>query len=100
MTGGVIVRILLLPGHLIEAKRILKSVHAAFGDAVYLSLMSQYTPTKEAGAFDPLLSRTVTPYEYKSFVDYARALGVTRAFTQEGSAAKESFIPDFLGKNM
>lgn len=98
MTRGVIVRILLLPGHLIEAKRILKNVYSAFGDDVYISLMSQYTPTEEAARRDPVLARTVTPYEYKSLVDYARTLGVTHAFTQEGSAAQESFIPDFFGK--
>ena len=98
MTGGVIVRILLLPGHLIEAKQILKRVYTAFGDSVYISLMSQYTPTKTAADADPLLARTVTPYEYRSFVAYAQSLGVTHAFTQEGSVAKESFIPDFLGK--
>lgn len=98
MTQGVIVRILLLPGHLIEAKRILKNVYKIYGDRVYISLMSQYTPTEEVALRAPTLARTVTPYEYRSFVDYARTLGVTQAFTQEGSAASESFIPDFLGQ--
>ena len=95
MESGVIVRILLLPGHLIEAKTILRRVYLTYGDGVYISLMSQYTPTARAAEADPLLAHRVTPYEYASLVDYARKLGVSLAYTQEGSAAEESFIPDF-----
>lgn len=95
MKKGVIVRLLLLPGHLIEAKQILKEVYRAYGDSVYISLMSQYTPTEKVARKVPALSRRVTPYEYASLVDYARSLGVHRAFTQEGTSASESFIPPF-----
>ena len=96
MKSGVIVRILLLPAHLIEAKMILKSVFDKYGDSVYISLMSQYTPTKKFEKY-PNLSRRVSEAEYISFVEYAQALGVKNAFTQEGSAASESFIPNFEG---
>lgn len=99
MTRGVIVRLLLLPGHLIEAKQILQRVYRTYGDKVYVSLMSQYTPTPRAAQRDPLLGRRVTAYEYASLVRYAEALGVTMAYTQEGSAAEESFIPDFRPEN-
>jgi putative pyruvate formate lyase activating enzyme len=92
---GTVVRILLLPGHLIEAKQILREVFGRYGDSVYISLMSQDTPIEGIGGEYPELSRRVTAYEYASLVDYARTLGITRAFTQEGSAASESFIPDF-----
>ena len=95
MQGGVVVRILLLPGHLIEAKQILREVFSVYGERVYISLMSQYTPVGNIGDEFPNLSRRVTPYEYASFVDYARTLGVTQAFTQEGESASESFIPPF-----
>ena len=95
MKRGVIVRILLLPGHLIEAKKILRRVYRTYGDDVYISLMSQYTPTARAAEADPLLGRRVTAYEYASLVQYARKLGVSLAYTQEGSAAEESFIPNF-----
>ena len=98
MKKGVIVRLLLLPGHLIEAKRILKKVYSAYGDGVYISLMSQYTPREGISSAFPNLLRTVTPHEYASFVAYAQELGVTNAFTQEGSAASESFIPSFSAR--
>ena len=98
MTRGTLVRLLLLPSHLIEAKQILRRVYTAYGDRVYISLMSQYTPTAEAAAHAPALGRRVSAREYASFVAYARTLGVTQAFVQEGSAASESFIPDFNAK--
>ena len=58
---GVIVRLLLLPGHLIEAKQILRDVYRRFGDRVYISLMSQYTPIGNVAEKSPELDRRVTP---------------------------------------
>ena len=92
MTRGVIVRILLLPTHLIEAKLALRYIYNTYGDKVYISLMSQYTPM--SGVASPL-DRRVSEEEYRSLISYAEELGVTNAFIQEGSAASESFIPAF-----
>ena len=92
MTRGVIVRLLLLPGHLIEAKQALRYLYQTYGDDIYLSLMSQYTPF--SGLPSPL-DRPVTAHEYKSFVQQAQSLGITRAFVQESSAATKDFIPSF-----
>lgn len=94
MRRGVIVRLLLLPDHLIEAKIILKKVFHTYGDSVYISLMSQYTPFSLSDKY-PNLNRRVSETEYASLVEYARTLGVQNAFTQEGSAASENFIPEF-----
>ncbi|MGM9551969.1 MAG: radical SAM protein [Clostridia bacterium] len=94
MKKGVIVRHLLLPGHLIEAKMIVKYIYQTYGDNVYISLMNQYTPVREHKDFKNL-NRTVTDYEYKSLVEYALNLGVKNAFIQKGETAKESFIPSF-----
>ena len=95
MKRGTVVRLLLLPGHLIEAKKILGEIYSSYGDAVYISLMSQYTPMPGLAGF-PELTRPVSAYEYASFVEYACTLGVKNALVQEGSAASESFIPAFL----
>ena len=92
LTGGTVVRLLLLPSHLIEAKMNLKHLHDAYGDDVYISLMRQYTPVK---GVSPPLDRPVSDREYFSFVQYAEALGVKNAFTQEKGAIGESFIPAF-----
>ena len=92
MREGVIVRLLLLPGHTAEAKLAVKYLYETYGDSVYLSLMSQYTPMP--GMPRPL-DRRVTREEYGELVDYAVEKGVHLAFVQEGSAASESFIPPF-----
>lgn len=93
MKKGVIVRVLLLPEHLIETKMIVKYLYGTYKDNIYISLMNQYTPIKEHEYSN--LNRRVTDYEYKSLVDYAASLGITNAFVQKGDTAKESFIPDF-----
>ena len=90
--SGVIVRILLLPGHVAEAKLILKYLIKTYGDRIYISLMNQYTPV---GKQDHPLDRKVTREEYRQLVDYADRLGVINAFTQEEGTCSESFIPLF-----
>ena len=92
MRSGVIVRILLLPGHVAEAKLSVKYLYETYGDNIYISLMNQYTPMPDMPS---PLNRTVTREEYSELVDYALRKGVTRAFIQEGGTAKESFIPAF-----
>ncbi len=93
LTQGVIVRLLLLPGHLIEAKMALREVYTRYGDAVYISLMSQYTPTHPIKHEE--LNRRVSEAEYVSLLDYAHSLGIQNAFVQELSAASEQYIPHF-----
>ena len=90
--SGVVIRILLLPGHLAEAKLSLKRLYTEFGDAVYFSLMGQYTPV---GDMPAPLNRTVTRSEYDEFICYADTLGITQAFVQDLSSASENYIPDF-----
>ena len=94
MKRGVIVRHLLLPGHVHEAEDVVRYVYEAYGDQVYLSLMNQYTPMPGAAAY-PELGRRVTKREYERLVDFALSIGVENAFIQEGETAKESFIPAF-----
>ena len=91
---GVIVRQLLLPGLLLDAKKIIRYLVDTYGDQIYLSLMSQYTPLKQVENY-PELNRKVTDREYEKYLDYAISLGVTHGFIQEGDVAKDSFIPAF-----
>lgn len=51
MTSGVIVRHLLLPGHVQNAKAVVKYVYETYGDRVWLSLMNQYTPLPQVADF-------------------------------------------------
>lgn len=90
---GVIVRQLLLPEHVNDAKAVLKYLYDTYHDHVYISMMSQFTPI--ALKDYPEINRTVTRREYERLVDYALKIGITNAFIQEGDVAKDSFIPAF-----
>ena len=92
---GVIVRQLLLPGHVKDAKEIVGYLHGKYGNNIYISLMSQFTPMAHIKDNYPELFRRVTKREYNSFVDYALSIGVENAFIQDRRVAKESFIPEF-----
>ena len=99
ITRGVIVRHLLLPGHVADSRRVVEYLFKTYGNRIYISLMNQYTPIPAVAA-DPLLSRKVTKREYDRLVDYALSLGVEQGFIQEGETAKESFIPEFDGEGV
>ena len=92
MRSGVIVRVLLLPSHVAEAKLSVKYLYDTYGSNIYISLMNQYTPMP--GMTSPL-NRTVTNAEYSELVSYAEKIGVVNAFVQEGGTQSESFIPEF-----
>ncbi len=94
MTKGVIVRHLMLPGSLLDTKRIIDYLYNTYRDSIYISLMNQYTPTKHAKQCPPL-DKTVSERAYDDMVNYCVSLRITNAFIQEGSTASESFIPAF-----
>lgn len=94
MKRGVIVRHLLLPEQVQNAKDVVQYVYETYGDRVFLSLMNQYTPLPQVEAF-PEINRCVTEEEYDELVDFAIEIGVENGFIQEGETAKESFIPAF-----
>ena len=107
MTRGVIVRHLLLPGHVDDSMRVVRMLHECFGDALRLSLMNQYTPVLATAAQRgdaqaarvlracPELAGRVEPDDYERLLDFADAIGVEDYYWQEGGACEESFIPAF-----
>jgi putative pyruvate formate lyase activating enzyme len=92
--NGVVVRQLLLPGQLQDAKQIVKYLYETYGDQIYLSLMSQYTPLPHVEKY-PELNQKISRRTYDKYVDYAISLGVENGFVQEEDVAEESFIPSF-----
>ncbi len=92
MKRGTVVRILLLPGRVAEAKLSLSYLYKTYSDTVYISLMSQYTPVH---GMTGVMSRRVTAAEYDQLVSYAEKLGVKNCFIQSIESADEAFIPDF-----
>lgn len=94
MKKGVIVRHLLLPGQLEDSKRVIEYLYRTYGDDIFISIMSQYTPLENVKNY-PEINRKVTQEEYDELVDFAAELGVENGFVQEGESASESFIPKF-----
>ena len=94
MLRGVIVRHLVLPGMVEEAKAVIRYLYDTYGDNIYISILNQYTPTPRMSEY-PDLNRKITRAEYDAAVDFAIDLGVENGFIQEGDTAKESFIPEF-----
>ena len=99
MQKGVIVRHLLMPGMVHNAERIVEYIYSTYHDNVYLSLMHQFTPFPRLAKY-PEINRRVTKREYARLLDFTLNLGVENAFIQEGSVAKESFIPDWNGEGL
>lgn len=93
MKKGVIVRVLLLPGHLDDAKKIICYLYSKYKDSICISIMNQYTPVIKTKYNN--LNRKVTKNEYNELIDYAVSLGINNAFVQEDETQSESFIPKF-----
>ncbi len=89
---GVIIRHLILPGHVDNSLKVLDWIGATFAPGeVLVSLMRQYTPM---GGLPAPLDRRVTDEEYDAVLSWMY-LNDLEGFTQEAEAADSVFIPDF-----
>jgi putative pyruvate formate lyase activating enzyme len=89
---GLLVRHLVLPGHLDDSRRCLHFV-ADLSPDTYISIMSQYSPQHRACDY-PGINRTLTAEEYDEIVDVALDRGLENAFIQEPES-REDYLPDF-----
>ena len=90
--SGVIVRHLILPGHVENSLKVLDWLGESFAPGeILVSLMRQYTPM---GGLPAPLNRRVTDEEYDAVLSWMY-LNDLEGFTQEAEAADQSFIPDF-----
>jgi putative pyruvate formate lyase activating enzyme len=90
---GVLVRHLVLPGHVENSLGVIEALHARFGCDLPLSVMSQYRPTASClsrGEF----ARTVRSDEYERVCDRVMDLGFEHVFIQP-EFGDEEFLPDF-----
>ena len=91
---GVLIRHLLLPGGLNEAKLVMDWVGETFPDGgVLFSLMSQYVPLGRAGEYSEI-DRRLRGSEVRAAQAYMSALGLA-GYTQEQSAADGGYVPGF-----
>ena len=91
---GTVIRHLLLPGRLNEAREVMDWVAASFPPGTVLfSLMSQYTPWGRAAEF-PEINRTLRLSEVRAAEAYMANLGL-EGFVQDRTSASGAFIPAF-----
>ena len=92
LKSGVVVRHLILPGHVENSLKVLDWLGETFAPGeILVSLMRQYTPMPGLSA---PLDRTVTEDEYQAVLSWMM-LNDLEGFTQEAEAADAGFIPDF-----
>ena len=89
---GVVVRHLILPGHVENSLKVLDWLGENFAPGeVLVSLMRQYTPM---GNLPAPLDRRVTDEEYDAVLSWMY-LNDLEGFAQEGEAADRAYIPEF-----
>ena len=94
---GVVIRHLILPGHVDNTKHVIDWVRDHFGpEQVLFSLMRQYVPCGRASEY-PEINRPLTDEEYDEAEQYLFDSGIEDGFVQEKSSASEGFIPAFDG---
>ena len=98
--GGLIVRILVLPGHSDEAIENLAWLATEVSNEVAVSVMAQYTPAYKALETPPL-DRSVTKDEYESVVEAASDFGFENGWIQgyEASDAKLALLGENMGED-
>ena len=94
LSRGTIIRHLILPGQLKQAKAVMDWTAREFpAGTVLFSLMSQYTPWGDLSAV-PELDRRLHPGEMRAAQEYMENLGLS-GFTQERTSAREEYTPPF-----
>ena len=88
MIEGVLIRHLVLPGCKDDSFKILEFIEKQIENP-YISLMSQFTPTKGD------IKRKLFPLEYKIVLSYADKLGLKNGYIQDCGSASDDFIPEF-----
>jgi putative pyruvate formate lyase activating enzyme len=93
LRSGVIVRHLVLPGHVANSIACLEAIADAVSPGVHLSLMAQYDPTPAVDGH-PQLGRALYPKEYETVAMEMERLGFTHGWLQEVDSHL-SYRPDF-----
>lgn len=95
LTRGVVIRHLILPGQVSQAKAVMDWVAAEFGPGTVLfSLMSQYTPWGPVGGISRDPPGGSGPGEMRAAAEYMANLGL-EGFTQERTSAQREYTPPF-----
>jgi putative pyruvate formate lyase activating enzyme len=91
--SGLIIRHLVLPGHIDNSIAILRFIAEELSPKIHVSLMSQYYPAHKADSLVPL-NRTLTVKEYHTVLNEMEKLGLSNGWIQQ-LESHASYVPDF-----
>ncbi|HNU92061.1 MAG TPA: radical SAM protein [Spirochaetota bacterium] len=95
--SGLIIRHLVLPGHVENSKNCLRIIAEELSPSVHISLMSQYHPTPRVEGH-ARLGRTVSEEEFLEVVEELHRLGFRHGWIQE-MGSDRLYLPDFRREN-
>jgi len=90
---GLMIRHLVLPGHVDESIRVLKTIADELSAGIHISLMSQFNPVFRADKY-PEINRPLLKEEYDMVVREMERLGFRNGWTQD-TDSNLSYRPDF-----
>jgi putative pyruvate formate lyase activating enzyme len=93
---GLIIRHLILPGHIENTFAVLEKI-AAIDPAIHISLMTQYCPVYNAAGF-PEINRRISEEELQAVEIKLKELRLKNGWSQ-GQETGETFLPDFTRPN-
>jgi len=91
--SGIIVRHLVLPGHIDNSLNVIKILAEEISPRLHISLMSQYYPTRIVDKHE-FLGKKLTDQEYKTVTDLMEELGMNHGWIQEFESS-DFYRPDF-----
>ena len=89
---GVIIRHLIIPGNIIQTKKILAWIKENLPKEIYISIMAQYFPAYKA-ASDSVINRKITYREYNMVCSMLEKF--ENGYIQELGEHEEEYVPNF-----
>ncbi len=97
-TGGLLIRHLVMPNHVENAKGVLEFVATNLSEETFVNVMAQYRPAYKARTeeFYEEIDRGITTEEYREVVEYAQEVGLSRLSLDESMLSRGVRFRDLL----
>ena len=92
MKKGLIIRHLIMPGSVLQTKKILNWIKDNLPEQIYISIMAQYFPTYKAKE-DNIINRKISKSEYEIVIDLIQQF--ENGYIQELGEHEEEYVPKF-----
>ncbi|WP_458208006.1 radical SAM protein [Haladaptatus sp. NG-SE-30] len=97
-TGGLLVRHLVMPNHVENAKRIMEYIAEELSEQTFVDIMAQYQPYYKAKTEDfyEEISRPISCDEYEEVVSHARDVGLVRLYLDQSMLSERPELTDLF----